>query len=101
MWKRDKHKADQTEYKEQEKLTSNMIRKAKRRFERRLADSGNGSSRPFFAYIKQRTKSRPAIGPLMKDGQKVTGDAEMAELLNNCFGDVFTRRQQPTSRSPT
>jgi hypothetical protein len=38
MWARDKDKADKDEYKAQDKKTRNMIRVAKRKFERRLVD---------------------------------------------------------------
>jgi hypothetical protein len=48
--------------------------------------------------VKKKTKSRPAIGPLLDaDNHRVTGD-KMAELLNNFFSSLFTRedmRSQP------
>ena len=62
LWKRDNHKADKAEYNEHEKKTRNLIRNGKRRFEKRLA-TGNGGNRPFFSYVKQKTKSRPSVGP--------------------------------------
>jgi hypothetical protein len=58
-----------------------------------LQASGNdGNKRPFFAYIKQRTKSRPTL-VLLKDpdGNTVSDTVSMADLLNNTFKDVFTR----------
>jgi hypothetical protein len=73
------------EYREAEKHVKNMIRNAKRKFERDIA-KGCGSERVnkrrFFSYIKQRTKSRTGIGPL-KDGHGKTvqddQDQDMAE----------------------
>ena len=50
---------DKSEFVEQEKLTRNLIRNAKRRFEKKLADGNGGNKRLFFAYVKQKTK--PAI----------------------------------------
>ena len=100
LWQRDKYKPDQNEYKEHEKLTKNLIRNAKRSFEKKLAAGGGGNSRPFFAYVKQRTKCRPSIGPLKANGIKISGDVEMAELLNNCFGDVFTREDTSNIKEP-
>jgi hypothetical protein len=48
--------------------------------------------KPFYAYVKNRTKNHQSVGPL-KDarGNKVTGSREMAQLLNQTFGDAFTR----------
>ena len=92
IWKRDKFRADKSEYKEQEKKTRNLIRNAKRSFEeKKLSRDNSGNSRPFFAYIKQKTKCRPSIGPLKRNGATVTDDQEMANLLNSAFSDVFTR----------
>jgi hypothetical protein len=92
LWARAKEGNGMEEYKREEKRVKNMIRNAKRKFEKRLADGGKGNSRPFYAYIKRRTKARPTVGPL-KDGQgkTVTDDGEMAELLNGFFSSVFTR----------
>ena len=64
IWKRVKYKEDKSEFTAQEKTTRNMIRNAKRRFEKRLASGNGGNNRPFFSYVKQKTKSRPSIGPL-------------------------------------
>ena len=80
------------EYLEANKKVKNMIRNAKRRFEKKLADGEGGNKRPFFAYIKRKTKSRPRIGPLKdKDKKVVTEDEEMAKILNDFFSSVFTR----------
>ena len=87
LWKRDKHKVDN----EQEKKTRNLIRNGKRRFEKKLANSNGGNNRPFFSYVKQKTKSRPSVGPLKSRGETVSGNKAMANLLNKCFGDAFTR----------
>jgi hypothetical protein len=69
-----------------------MIRSAKRKFEKRLADGYSVNSRPFYSYIKKKTKSRPSIGPLKDKNEKVvTEDQEMAKVLNEFFSSVFTR----------
>jgi hypothetical protein len=64
MWTRDKEKANKDEYREQDKKTRNMIRAAKKKFERRLAEGGGQNKRPFYAYVKTRTKTRQSVGPL-------------------------------------
>jgi hypothetical protein len=62
MWARDKNKANKDEYRAQDKKTRNMIRAAKKRFERRLAEGGGQNKRPFYAYVKNRTKTRQTVG---------------------------------------
>ena len=99
-WKRDKFRADKSEYKEQEKKTLNLIRNAKRSFEKKLSRGNSGNSRPFYAYIKQKTKCRPSIGPLKRNGATVTDDQEMANLLNRAFSDVFTREDTANIPQP-
>ena len=68
LWKQDKYKLDKKDYIEQEKKTRNLIRNAKRRFEKRLASGYEGINCPFFSYIKQKTKFSPSIGPLKQNG---------------------------------
>ena len=46
----------------------------------------------FYAYVKQRTKSRPSIGPLKDRAARVVQEErEMAEVFNEFFSSVFTR----------
>jgi predicted metal-dependent hydrolase len=52
LWARDKLRENKDEYKQQEKITRNLIRNAKRRFEKKLADGGGRNKRPFYAYVK-------------------------------------------------
>jgi hypothetical protein len=92
MWTKVKGRADQSEYKMQEKITRNLIRNAKKKFERRLADGGGQNKKPFYAYVKTRTKVRQSVGPLKdKSGKTVTENIAMASLLNKTFGEAFTR----------
>ena len=65
-----------------------------------MASGNGGNSRPFFSYVKQKTKSRPSIGPLKHVGTTVTGNEEMATLLNQCFGEVFTREDTDNIPEP-
>jgi hypothetical protein len=92
------------EYHAAEKRVKNMIRNAKRKFERDIAKgcgSERANKRRFFSYIKQRTKSRAGIGPL-KDGQGnlVQDNREMAELLNRFFSGIFTREDTTNIPDP-
>jgi hypothetical protein len=95
LWKKTKGKTVTPEYREADKRAKNLIRKAKRRFEKRLADGKGGNSRPFFSYIKRKTKSRVTVGPLKnKQKETVTDDEGMAEVLNEFFSSVFTREDR-------
>ena len=100
IWKMVKFKADREEYTQHKKKTRNLIRNAKRRFEKRLAADSGGNRRPFYSYVKQKTKSRPSIGPLKQGGVSVTGNKEMATLLNKCFGESFTREDSSNIPQP-
>ena len=81
-----------------------MIRSAKRRHEKKLKEGGgkdNTVKRQLYAYIKQRTKARPSIGPLKnKDGNTVSGNKEMAGILNDFFSSVFTRENKEQILEP-
>jgi hypothetical protein len=104
LWRLAKQGQKVDEYREAEKSLKNMIRNAKRKFERGIA-KGCGSERVnkrrFYSYIKQRTKSRPGIGPL-RDGQgkTVQSDKEMTKLLNRFFAGVFTREDTANIPDP-
>ena len=100
IWKTVKFKEDKREYIQHEKKTRNLIRNAKRKFEKRLAAGSGGNNRPFYSYVKQKTKSRPSIGPLKHEGVSVTDNKEMATLLNKCFGDSFTREDSSNIPEP-
>ncbi len=92
LWKAAKRSASYEQYKEMELKVKKLIRNAKRSFEKRLASGNGNNKRPFFSYVKQKTKSRSTIGPLKNDKKLIiSDDLEMAELLNNFFGLVFTR----------
>ena len=92
-WAKLGEKVDQ--YREEEKHVRRLIRNAKKRFERKLAEGGakdGAQKRKFYAYVKQRTKSRPAIGPLKdREGGTVSENKKMAEIFNTYFSSVFTR----------
>jgi len=101
IWKTIRGGPVTDEYRQAEKKVRNLIRNSKRKFEKKLAAGGGGSNRPFFAYIKQKTQSRPSIGPLKNsDGETVTDSQGMAELLNACFKDVFTKESAEEAPEP-
>jgi hypothetical protein len=104
LWRQAKDGQKVEEYKQAEKSVKNMIRNAKRKFERDIA-KGCGSEREnkkrFFSYIKKKTRSRTGIGPLKDDrGGTVQDDQEMAELLNRTFSKIFTREDTASIPDP-
>ena len=58
----------------QKKATLNC----KRRFERNLAQDKN--KRAFTSYVRSKTKSRVAVGPLKEDGNMISSDRGMAGI---------------------
>jgi Reverse transcriptase (RNA-dependent DNA polymerase) len=104
LWKAAKNGQQVEEYKMAEKQTKNMIRNAKRSFERGIAKgcgSDQANKKKFFAYVRQKTKSRRGVGPL-KDGKGriIQDSGEMAALLNKFFGSVFTREDTTNIPEP-
>jgi hypothetical protein len=92
LWRSAKKGKNVEDYEAADKEVKRLIRNAKRNFEKRLACQNGGNSRPFYAYIKQRTKTRPSIGPLKNANKEtVSEDQGMAELLNNFLSSVFMR----------
>ena len=92
MWKQARSGINMAEYKQVESELKKMIRNAKRKFEKRLADDKTGNRKPFYSYVKKRTGCRTTTGPLKNEGGDMVGDSEgMAEILNKAFHEVFTR----------
>ena len=57
-----------------------------------IGEKDGVKKRQFYEYVKQRTKSRPSIGPLKdRAGRVVQEEREMAEAFNEFFSIVFTR----------
>ncbi len=100
LWKVVRNNRITEEYKQVEKEVKNMIRKAKRKFKKKLADGNEGNKRPFFAYVKQRTKSRQTIGPLKNPDGSTVDTVKMADLLNDTFKGVFTREDPDNIPEP-
>jgi len=98
LWKKAKQGSGLDEYRTADKKVKNMIRAAKRNFEKRLAYEKGGNSRPFYAYVKKKTKSRSTIGPLKDSENKtVSEDRGMAELLNKFFSPYLQEKISETS----
>ena len=94
LWKRYKETNSYRlleEYRVQQKKAQKDIRRAKRKFERKISKNTGRGNRQFNSYIRNKTKSRSTIGPLNDgSGAKITDDEGMADILNRFFSSVFT-----------
>ena len=94
-WKKYKETNSQQyleQYKELEKKVKKGTRNAKKNYERKLAKDSKSNPKLFYSYLKSKTSNRESVGPLKaSNNHLVTDEKEMAEMLNNFFGSVFTR----------
>ena len=57
--------------------------------ERKLASALRESAKPFHAYIRRRKEGRPSVGPFRENGNIVSDNYGMAEVLADCFGEIY------------
>ena len=69
-------------------MSKKAVQAAKRYYEKKLADIMN--QKPFNAYLKSKTKTKPPVGPLKTDNNTVSDNTEMSTILNNYFCSVFS-----------
>jgi hypothetical protein len=97
-WKKMKDKKStksRLKYEEGAKKIKNKITNAKRKLERELANEEKGNGRKFSNYLKQQTRSRDPVEPLITmAGTTITEDKEIAEELNTYFASTFTREDR-------
>jgi hypothetical protein len=93
--KEDKSTKNRLEYEEISKKVKKRIAGAKRKLERELANDDKGNGKKFRNYIKQRTRTRDPVGPLINErGTTITEDYEIAEELNRYFSSIFTKEDR-------
>ena len=91
LWRETQSRGRTEEYRRADKEVKKLIRKSKREYEKKLAKGGPTNRRPFYAYVKRKTKSRQTVGPLLDRAKnKVTDNKGMVDLLNRYFSSVFT-----------
>jgi Reverse transcriptase (RNA-dependent DNA polymerase)/Endonuclease-reverse transcriptase len=92
LWRRAKTGQGVAEYEAAAKELKHKIRLAKRNMEKKLASADSQNKKPFYNYVKNKTKSCETIGPLKSEqGAVITDEEAMANELNTCFSSVFTR----------
>ena len=93
LWKeyrKSKDHAQYLAYKKVEKTVKDSVRKAKRKFEQKLAKEAKKNPKSFWSYLKSKTANRQSVGPLKDGGTLITEDDKQAEVLNTFFTSVFT-----------
>ena len=74
--------------------TTLAVKEAKRDFEKKLAKNIKKDSKSFYAYYREKNRSRVGIGSIEDaDGQSVTDELEQATILNLFFSSVFTKEE--------
>jgi len=83
------------EYKKARNAAIASLRKARRKFEKKLACNIKNDSKTFYRYVRSKSRTKDIIGPLKDDrGNIVTDDGQMADILNNFFSSVFTKENK-------
>ena len=84
---------DKCEYKRLEVTAKRMVRNRKNGWERDVAKHRKKNPKFFFSQINRAKKSRSGIGPLKNDaGVTIMDPREQAQVLNQQYASVFTRR---------
>ena len=90
-------------YKNLRRLTKQLIKKKKKNYSGKLAESLHENPRRFWAVVKHSTANRKNI-TILKNGQSYSTDkCEMANILNKYFHSVFSPKDSDvfaTSPSP-
>jgi len=77
------------------------IKKAKRNFEKKLAQNIKHDSKSFFAYARCKTKSKIQAGTILSDkGTLLDSDIKTAQRFNEYFCSVFTAKNTSTVPIP-
>ena len=67
------------------------IRKAKREYEKQLANISKSNSKAFYNYVNSKLRTKPGVSNLTRnDGTTTNNDQEKASELNKFFSSVFT-----------
>ena len=102
MWRVCKHTGnykDYDAYKEALNAATNEVRKYKRNFEHKLAQTIKSDSKIFYAYERSKQNVRDRVGPLEDNAVNIiTQGVVISEELNMHFSSVFTR--EDTSSLP-
>ena len=94
LWKQYTTSKDYKQFEAYKKVQSEVkkaVRKARKVFEKKLSKNAKKNSKMFWSYMKEKTSNRISVGPLVGDGEVISDDREMCEVLNKQYCSVFTR----------
>ncbi len=78
-------------YKSALNRATNVVKKARRKLECKLAKNVKSNPKGFFKYARSKTRTKDKVGPLTyENGETITNDSKTADVLNEYFSSVFT-----------
>ena len=105
MSRRDRSDSDDahSSYNKARNKVKTMMRKAKREFERGIANQCKRNPKPFWAHVRSKLKTKTGVAPLRENNQDKDSmrfdDKQKADILQNQFSSVFTR--EPNGEIPS
>ena len=97
MWQRyqeSKSYNDWVEYKRAQNKVTREYKKAKKKFEKKLALNIKANPKAFYAFVRSKSMTKEKVGPLKNaGGEMFSDDQEMCHLLNDYFNSVFTNEK--------
>ena len=101
-WKRFTESKSYQRYREYKKETNEMkkqTRKAKREYEKKLANEVRHNKRAFFRYVNSKLTVRPEISEMQNElGELVDNDIDICNILGKYFNSVYS--PQSTGEMP-
>jgi hypothetical protein len=86
---------DYMKYTQSRNKAVKAVRKAKQKFERKLADKIKKEPRSFYAYVRSRSHTKDKVGPLRDENEHlIHEDKEIVDVLNSYFSSVFTEERK-------
>jgi hypothetical protein len=88
----DKTEVNSKNYKNKLKISQGVIKRAKRNFEKKLADNIKNDCKSFYSYVRSKQRTKDKVGPLKDSLNNIITDDELtANLFNDYFSTVFTQ----------
>ena len=89
-YRNDKTQENYAKYKTQRNTTTQLIRQARRQYEKKIIDSMKKEPKRLYKYIRSKQKVKDIVGPLEKDDGTLTEtELETAEVLHKFFQSIF------------